>query len=255
MPTSTLQSALLQTAGFRHAFFTRHGGVSTGPFASLNFSISVGDADDSVQTNLGIAARTLGVEPGRVLFVDQVHGVTVHTVSGALSTDQTVALQGDAVASRDPSVACAVRIADCAPVLLADAASGAVVAVHSGWRSTQQNIVGHALRALSALSHGPTRVLATVGPHIEACCFEVGDDVAEALSKCSPATDVIVAGKRERPHVDLRRVIEAQLIDGGVEAANIEHVRGCTVCNGSFFSYRRDGKQSGRMLAAIVARG
>lgn len=233
----------------------RTGGVSQGPFDSLNFSISVGDSPENVEQNLAIAARHLGVDRSRILFLDQVHGTIIRVFNAQTSHEQAHALEGDAVASRDPLVACAVRNADCAPVLLADRASGAVVAVHSGWKGTQQNIVAEAVRWLRS-QNDKADVVAAVGPHIEACCFEVGPEVAEALAKASAAPDVSRMGPRGRPHVDLRAILHAQLLDAGVRPDAIDHVRGCTVCDADrFFSYRRDGQRSGRMLSAIVPRG
>lgn len=248
-----LRSALLTRAGFRHAFFTRQGGVSKPPFDALNFSVNVGDEPAAVNTNLTLAGLHIGVDPNRILFVSQVHGTTAHAVAPPFDRETTLHLQGDAVVARDPSVACGVRIADCAPILIADPHSGAVAAVHSGWRGTQQNIVAHALRFLRAYVDAPIDPIVAVGPHIEPCCFEVGHDVAQLLARSSPVADTVSVGRQGRPHVDLRRIIHAQLLEAGVQHESIDHVRGCTVCHpATFFSYRRDGKRSGRMLAAIA---
>lgn len=253
-PNALLSSRLLQ-AGFRHAFFTRLGGSSPAPFDSLNFSISVGDSPSNVSANLASAASLLGVPAELIFYLDQIHSDFVFPVDRSHYAATFRKRQGDAVVSHDPNVACAARFADCAPVLIADQASGAVVAVHSGWRSTAQNICGAAVRALQNLTGNPLSLIAAVGPHIEACCFEVGDDVARTLQSASPAHDVLRPGKRDRPHVDLRSVIHAQLLAAGVAENAIDHVRGCTVCDGDkFFSYRREGARSGRMMAAIVAR-
>jgi len=250
-----LHSHLLSAAGFRHAFFTRSGGVSPAPFDSLNFSVSVGDEPANVQHNLTVAAQYLGVAPHKILFLDQIHSaIVLH----ATSTDDQPSLrltQGDGVVSGDPLVACAVRVADCAPVLLADRRSGAVAAIHSGWKSTAQNIVAAGVQAVRSLAGSTVDIVAAVGPHIEACCFEVGPDVAQTLARACSDQHVVVPGKRGRPHVDLRRVIHAQLVQAGVRPNDIDHVRGCSVCDRvRFFSYRRDGARSGRLLAAIVAR-
>jgi YfiH family protein len=250
-----LHSGLLSAAGFHHAFFTRSGGVSPAPFDSLNFSVSVGDDPANVHQNLRIAARHLGVEPDKILFLDQIHSAIVLRATSADDQQALRITQGDAVVSSDALVACAVRVADCAPVLLADRRSGTVAAIHSGWKSTAQNIVGAAVQTLRSLAGPTVDIIAAVGPHIEACCFEVGPDVAHSLAHASSDHDVVLPGRRGRPHVDLRRVIHAQLLQAGVRPEDIDHVRGCSVCDHDrFFSYRRDGARSGRMLAAIVAR-
>jgi len=243
----------LSSAGFDHAFFTRCGGFSLPPFDSLNFSIHVGDHPDAVGKNFAVAANVLDVPPDRILFLRQVHGTTTHLVAPSDNRDRTSLVEGDAIMADDPSVACSVRIADCAPVLLADVAHGTVAAVHSGWRGTEQNIVAHTLRIMHARAANTT--LAAVGPHIERCCFEVGHDVAARLARTSPVADVVHVGPRGRPHVDLRRILHAQLLEAGVSPNHIEHVRGCTMCDAKrFFSHRRDGARSGRLLAAIVPR-
>jgi hypothetical protein len=108
------------------------------------------------------------------------------------------------------------------------------------------------LNALRTLVGGSGEVLAAIGPHIERCCFEVGRGVADQIARASDADDV-VDDSRAKPHADLRRVIEAQLLRAGV--VQVDHVHGCTMCDSErFHSYRRDGRVSGRMLAAIAAK-
>lgn len=248
-------SNLLQAAGFRHAFFTRRGGVSEGAYASLNFAASNGDQPANVLRNVVVAEEALGVAPGRLYFVSQVHGVASVNVTGGETFQEIVARQGDVVVSRSVGVACGVRSADCGTLLIADRATGAVAAVHAGWRGTAAGVVGAAVRSLRALLSGEGDLIAAVGPHIERCCFEVGEDVAAELASASSAGDAAIDHSGERPHVDLRRILESHLLEQGIAAPNIDHVRGCTVCEQSdFFSYRRDGKASGRLLSAIVAR-
>jgi YfiH family protein len=163
---------------------------------------------------------------------------------------------GDITLARAAGVGCGVRSADCATVLAGDRRSGAVVAIHSGWRGTVGRAAIEGVAALRRLAGEGADVVAAIGPHIEACCFEVGDDVAAELAGCS--TVGAAATHREvgaRPRVDLRRILHAQLEEAGVAPDAIDDVRGCTVCDGArFFSYRRDGQRSGRLLSAIVSR-
>ncbi|MBI5537597.1 MAG: peptidoglycan editing factor PgeF [Deltaproteobacteria bacterium] len=255
-PGSIINSSLLSASGFRHAFFSRLGGVSLPPFESLNFSVTVGDDPDAVAENMARAADALRLQPDRLLFLNQVHGTACHLASRQDDAAAVRSSQGDAVLSPDPQVACCVRVADCGPLLIADRRSGWVAAVHSGWKGTLQNIAGAVIRKLRGHVGPDAELVAALGPHIEACCFEVGQDVADQLTAASPDKDIVRPGKRERPHVDLRRMIHAQLLEAGVAESNIDHVRGCTFCQPErFFSYRREGKRSGRHLAGIVARG
>lgn len=256
-PEPLLTSPLLGAHGFEHAFFTRHGGVSAAPFDSLNFSVNVGDQADAVEENLCIAARHLGVAPERVHFPSQVHGRTVLAVSPGASRGDTLVCEGDALVHRaspgDAPLAVGVRTADCVPILLACTETGWVGAVHAGWRGCVNQITIEAVRILR--ERGATRLIAAIGPHIELSSFEVSEEVAAELVAASPDPD-IVDRSRERPHVDLRRMVRAQLLTGGLADRDIDDVRGCTYADQDrFFSFRRDGAASGRHLHAIVARG
>jgi len=260
-----LESRLLAAAGFAHAFFTRRGGVSAPPWDTLNLAASTGDDPAAVHENLVRAARRLGIPPARLYFLSQVHGVAARELTGEEDREAVVREVGDITVSRAPGVACGVRSADCATVLLADRRSGAVAAVHSGWRGTVLGAAAQGvaelrrLARLARLAHlagSEEDLVAAIGPHIEACCFEVGDDVAAQLAGCSPAGEAaVIRGEGARPHVDLRRVLRAQLVAVGIADAAIEDVPGCTVCDPArFFSYRRDSQRSGRLLSAIVVR-
>jgi hypothetical protein len=248
-----LESALLRNAGFRHAFFTRNGGVSKGAYASLSFSVAAGDDAANVRQNLERASEVLHVEPQRIHFLSQVHGQTTHVLVGDEEQSRVIELEGDALTSGAPNLACAVRSADCVPVLLADRRSGIVAAAHAGWRGAVRGIVSSAARAIRAAAPGAD-LIAAIGPHISQAAFEVSDDVAEAILAASHDPD-IVERSRPKPHVDLRRMLRAELRSQGLVDADIDDVWGCTVSDPArFFSFRRDGKRSGRHLSAIVPR-
>jgi polyphenol oxidase len=248
------QSRLLADAGFRHAFFTRAGGVSEGPYATLNFSWAVGDDPAKVDENLRRAARALAIEGGSLYFLSQVHGSAVRRVHGSEDPKDVLTWEGDAVITTTRDVACAVRVADCVPILLADPSSGAVGAVHAGWRGLVAGIVGAAVRCLAESAGHGVDLLAAIGPHIGPSAFEVGPDVAEAIAGACPSGCPIDWTRGPRPFADLRMVATAQLEGAGVRAERIDQVPGCTVTDPDFFSFRRDGPRSGRHLAAIVAR-
>ena len=250
-----LRSPLLEAEGFPHAFFTRLGGVSQPPWDSLNIAAaSTGDLPQAVRENVRRCALALGVPDGRLYFLSQVHGTIASVLDGTEAWEEVTRRVGDITASRVPGVGCGVRSADCVPILLGDRVSGVVVAVHSGWRGTVANAAKAGVSLLRELATNPS-VVAAVGPHIEACCFEVGDDVAEALASASNAGASVIDRKGSRARVDLRRIVRAQLVAEGVDASQIDDVRGCSVCDEArFFSFRRDAERSGRMLSAIVAR-
>lgn len=250
-----LVSPLLKSAGFRHAFFTRRGGVSLPPFASLSFSQSVGDDPEHVRENLSRAARALELATPRVCFASQTHGTDVLCVDESSSPDEVSQREADAVLSSDSTLACAVRTADCVPILIADRVSGAVAAVHAGWRGVELGVIESAVGALRKLVDDAGDLIAAVGPHISLRAFEVGEDVAARLLAVSPVSGVVDRSLGPKPHVDLRRIVRAKLAVQGLEPTAIDDVLGCTVLEPDrFFSFRRDGARSGRHLSAIVAR-
>lgn len=248
-----LQSALLGDEGFVHAFFTRRGGVSTGPFATLNLSPEVGDQPEHVTENIRQAARVLGVAASRLCVPRQVHGNTVVVLAGPDGVQLLEGTTADACVSLEPRLACAVRTADCVPILLADRESGRVAAVHAGWRGVVGEVVRATVERMQALGSRPAGLLAAIGPHISAEAFEVGEEVAAQLAAASPRDGVVMRKPGRKPHVALAAILRAQLLELGLASAAIEELRGCTYGEPErFFSYRRDGQQSGRMLSAIV---
>ncbi len=248
-----LRSSLLESAGFKHAFFTRHGGCSTGEYQSLNFSYAVGDEPNAVDENFARAGRSLGLSAERLYFLAQVHGATaIDLETGAAATRaELMHVQGDALVSGDASAACCVRTADCLPILVADQSTGRVAAIHAGWRGLVGGVIPSALVQLGG---DPRNCLAAIGPHITVQHFEVSDEVARELAQCSPALNVVRRGD-PRPFVDLEAVARAHLLHGGLAAAAIDRVGGCTYADSvDYFSFRRQGRQSGRHLSAIVPR-
>ena len=170
----------------------------------------------------------------------QVHGAR------AVHAAEAEGQEADAIVGAGSSVAVGVRVADCVPVLAADEATGRVVAIHAGWRGVAAGVVRE---GIGLLAGGRARVLAAVGPCIGACCFEVGLEVAERVG-------FVVRREGDKAYVDLRAAVRSQLEAAGVGGRDIEDVPGCTRHEAELFhSFRRDGAHSGRMLAAIVARG
>lgn len=248
-----LRSKLLDQAGFSHGFFLRGGGVSEGAFSSLNFTTITGDSAENVAKNLALAGKSLGVEGQSIYFLRQVHGTDSLVVDGSELRNEVEEMEGDIVLTRTSGVAAAIRTADCVPVLLACPETGWVAACHSGWQGCVRQAAPQAVRALYAA--GAKRLLASVGPHISLQSFEVSLDVAQELIDASPDKDIIDRSF-EKPHIDLRKMVRAQLVQSGLSQGDIDDVAGCTVLDeANFFSFRRDGNPSGRMLSAIVGRG
>lgn len=250
----TLTSPLLSQAGFRHGFFTRAGGASTGPFTSLNFSTSVGDTPECVAQNLQRAARQLEISPAHLYFASQVHGAQALSVRAGEDRERVAAREADALIAHLPDVAVGVRHADCIPILVGDRQSGAVAAIHAGWRGLVAGVIAAGIAELRRAVGASGDLIAAIGPHISLTNFEVSHDVARTLQEASPDARVIDESYA-KPHVDLRRIARALLREQGLADAAIDDVAGCTFADRErFFSYRRDGNTSGRHLSAIVSR-
>ena len=195
-----------------------------------------------------------GIEgPGPVILL-QVHGARILCSTdfrgGATPrADGVLALRDDGE-RRAP----AVRIADCVPVLIADRQARAVAAVHAGWRGTARGIARRAVRELAELGLDPAHLVAAVGPAIGPCCYEVDEEVLEGVSTaCGRAgEDLAARGASGRPMLDLRRANRIQLENGGLPPGAISCAPWCTFCEEArFFSYRREGEGTGRMMACV----
>jgi polyphenol oxidase len=250
-----LESRVLTQAGFRHAFFTRQGGASEGPFESLSFSTAVGDDPAHVEENLRRAGAVLGVDAERILYLSQVHGREARFFTEPRARRETITLEGDAIGGSEPGSAYGVRSADCVPILIADDTSGAVMAIHAGWRGVAGGAVPAGVECLRRFTGGGARLLAAIGPHISLQAFEVSEEVATELGRSCPVEGCISRDFGAKPHVDLRFIVTQQLLALGLIETAIDQIAGCTVFEKEkYFSFRRDGKRSGRHLSAIVPR-
>jgi len=167
----------------RHGFFTRRGGVSTGPFESLNCSLSSADAPDAVRANRAAVRRSLGAD--HLLGLHQVHGADVVTVEAPWA--EGAGPRADAVVSNTPGIALGVITADCAPVLLADPQAGVIGAVHAGWRGAVAGVLEAAVAAMEALGAARARIAAAIGPCIRQGSYEVRADLRDAVLARDPA--------------------------------------------------------------------
>jgi purine-nucleoside/S-methyl-5'-thioadenosine phosphorylase / adenosine deaminase len=238
-----LRSPLLSS--FPHGFTTRRGGVSQAPYDTANLGGGVGDAADAVEANWATLRRETGLAFARVR---QIHGDRVVVAR----PEPGPAEEADAIVSAAPGLAACVAVADCLPILLADPRSGAVAAVHAGWRGTIARIAARAVEALAREAGArPGELLAVVGPGIGPCCFEVSPDLAERFRG---ALGRRVADARARgARVDLFLANELVLREAGVTKDHIDAIGRCTSCEAeAFFSHRRDAGRSGRQVGFIA---
>ncbi len=221
-------------------------------------------------------AGELGVCPGSVVRLRQVHGRAVLVAAGSepVASRDRVWGVGDAAITANPRLAVSVGVADCVPALLADRHSGAVAAVHAGWRGTAAGVAGAAIDALvTAFGSDPVNLVVAIGPSIGPCCYRVGGEVADAFAADErwrtslgrwllpspsrrarqgiPGTDPASTGHRAL-FLDTWTANADQFAAAGVPRSQVHVSRLCTSCHREVFhSYRVDGEQAGRMAAVI----
>ncbi len=246
------QGALLAALpGVRHGFTGRGGGVSRGPYRSLNLAPREGEDPAAVRENWRRVAAALDprLDATRVAVLHQVHGAAVVRVRGP-SGSEVVVGEADAAFTTETDVVLAVRVADCVPVLFAG--PGVVGVAHAGWRGAAAGVVDATLDAMVEATGAPAGAfVAAIGPCISAAHFEVGPEVVDGLVATGVPEREVVAfvGPRGRPHVDLSAVVRRHLERRGVATDVIAR---CTVADPELFSHRRDGPLTGRSAGVVV---
>ncbi len=237
------QSSLIKYCdGVEHAFSTRTGGVSPSPYSGLNLGLSVGDDEANVQTNRHLFFRALQVDLKQMASGEQVHDNRIQIIDAPGHFSGT-----DGLISNQKNIVLVIKTADCAPVLFYDPEQRVIAAVHAGWRSIQQNILTNAVNLLvNQFKCRPDDILCAVGPSIQACCYEVKQDVANRFP------EPVIIRRKDRLFLDLPALIRKQLLDMQIPEKNIDSSNLCSCCNkDKFYSYRRDGIQTGRMMMAV----
>jgi YfiH family protein len=204
----------------------------------------------------GAVAHQIGVDAARLLLIRQVHRADV-AVARAGRPAAWLRPEADVIVSDDPASAIGVRVADCAPILLADSRLRAVGAAHAGWRGTVHGAAAAAVRAMQeTFGSAPADLVAAIGPCLGPCCGEIGPEVVEAFRAAGHSPDAlsrwVSPGASDRSSLDLARANRDQLEAAGVSASRI-HVAGlCTKSHtGVLHSYRSDKEKAGRMVGVI----
>ncbi len=247
-----LRSSLLEGLGFAsHAFSTRKGGVSAGPFGSLNLGRARGETPANVAENRRRFFAAAEFPPGRLVEARQVHG---SDVVRAEEVAPGARVCGDALITNAAGVGVAVQTADCIPVLIADVGKKAVAAVHAGRKGVALGVLSATVeRMRRAYGCDPKDLRAALGPAISGERYEVGEECLPPFRERHPDwrefTTPLGGGKWL---LDLPEAARRQLIGAGVAGERIGAPGPCTFSeSGRFFSYRRDGSPTGRLLSAI----
>ncbi|WP_435217194.1 peptidoglycan editing factor PgeF [Streptomyces sp. bgisy034] len=231
-------------SGAHFAFTDRWGGVSAAPYEELNLGGAVGDDPGAVTANREIAAKSLGLDPGDVVWMNQVHGADVAVVDGPWR-DRPVP-EVDAIVTARRGLALAVLTADCVPVLLADPVAGIAAAAHAGRPGMIAGVVPAALRAMTELGADPARIVARTGPAVCGRCYEVPDAMRAEVTAEEPTAYAETSWGT--PAVDVAAGVHAQLARLGVHDRAQSPV--CTLESGDHFSYRRD-RSTGRLAGYV----
>jgi polyphenol oxidase len=237
----------------RHGFSTRRGGAPDLNESSLNLADAPWDSPARVNENRMRFLSALHLKEARLITLHQVHSKRVHIIEEI--SHQWNQSEGDALITRAENIALAVKTADCLPVLIADPATNAIAAVHSGWRGTLAGVLPQTIREMQrAFGSRPANLLIAVGPGIRSCCFEVGHEVVELFDIAFPGCSLAksIKARPGKSLLDLCGALQVQLDLAGVSPENRFDLGACTCCNTSeYFSYRAEGAASGRMMAVI----
>ncbi|TAF64419.1 MAG: peptidoglycan editing factor PgeF [Cytophagales bacterium] len=249
-----------------HGISTRKGGVSASPYQSLNVGLHVSDTPELVVLNRQLIAQHLGIASHQMFFLKQIHSGKIIALD-QLPTDKledkgfwnekNVWAEADAWTTQLRNVALVVQMADCAAVLLYDSEKKAIGIAHAGWRGTVAEIVKNTLQQMKEkYQTNPQNVWAGISPCISVAKYEVGDEVVNTVKELFPMEKDNYLWWNENTqkyHFDLKKANESQLLAMGVPKTQISISEHCTLTeNHLFFSARRDGNASGRILALMM---
>lgn len=241
-----------------HCFTTRFGGVSGGYLASMNIGTRRGDDPENVVENYRILGRALGFAPEKLVLTRQTHTDTVRQVgkdqwgAGLFAPDLP---ECDALITNQPGTALVVFTADCTPIVLHDPVTGAVGAVHAGWRGTASKIAAKTAQAM-VFAYGckASDIRAAIGPNIAQCCFQTDADVPLAMGDAyGKAAEDFIRPVKDKYYVNLKGLNALALREAGVTRIEISNL--CTACQPDrFWSHRKVGAQRGSQGAIIVCK-
>lgn len=239
-------SKLMAKHGVKALFSDRSGGCSQGSFDSLNLGLDLGDSSDNVMQNLEVLCQASGMPTPHQ--AKQIHGIQVLRCQGF---GEVHPQEADILMATDINVVLAIRTADCLPILLVDKKAKVAAAVHAGWRGTVEKVAEIAVDEMCRLGATPENILASLGPCIDSCCFEVNEDIGRLLSQS--CGEKVTIKKGASLFADLKKTNASQLLTCGLTQEHIELSGACTACQISpaYFSYRRDKGKTGRQLAMI----
>lgn len=254
----TLEYLAAEGISVPHCFTTRYGGVSKGYLSSLNIGLHRGDDPENVEKNFQILANALGIQPEDFVLTKQIHSDIVRKVGRADRGKHIVegaSPECDALITNEPGVALVVFTADCTPILLHDPVTGAVGAVHAGWKGTALGIAAKTVEAMAAeFGCDPANIRAAIGPNISVCCFQTDADVPDAMmAALGEEAKPFIHLRGEKYYLNLKEINALWLRRAGVKEIEISDA--CTSCQSErFWSHRVTRGQRGSQGAVIVCK-
>ena len=215
----------LSVGGVRHAFTTRHGGVSPAPFDSLNLASNRGDREENILENYRRLGAAVGFDASRAVGCRQIHSDLVRVAreedAGKIRWDERP-YDADALITNVPNLPLFAYGTDCCMITVYDPTSRSIAAIHAGWRGTASGIVLKALVTMMSLyGADPYTMRAAIGPAIGKCCFETDGDVADAFHELmDPAVDERIERRGDKYHIDLKSINRLWLLRSGDAAAD-----------------------------------
>lgn len=242
-----------------HFCTSREGGVSMGNYASFNLSPFSGDNSEKIAENQQILCDQLGIETHQIIIPFQTHGTEIREINTEFfqltTKEKSQYLNGiDAIFTKSPRVCIGITTADCVPILFFDPVKQVIAAAHAGWRGTCARIAEKTVSTLiEKYNCNPADILVTIGPSISAEVYEIGKEVVEKFENARFNTSAIVEKRGETYYLDLWKANQQSLENAGVQPEHIEIAGICTFTeHEQFFSARRLGIKSGRMLSGIM---
>ncbi len=239
-----------------HCFTTRNGGVSDGPFKSMNIGFRTGDSAENVKRNVEIMAEKLNINVDNIVRTHQTHTNNVMYVTeehkGKMLSGSEIE-NVDGLYTDKKNIALMSFHADCTPIFFYDPVKKAAGIAHAGWRGTLLNIAGKMVRAfIDDFNSEPSDIIAAIGPSLCQDCFEVDKDVADLFLNENSEFEKYMKTKGSKYHFNLWEINSFLMRKEGIEEKNIELSNLCTKCNNHmFFSHRGQGGKRG-LLAGII---
>lgn len=257
-----VQMPILSSTGLvNHCFSTKHGGVSSGIYESMNLGFNRGDLEKNVRDNYNLLCSVIGIDTDDLVFSNQIHEDKIIIVNvgdrGKGLTKESNIIGVDGLITGDKGVALVTSYADCVPLYFLDPVRQVIGLSHAGWRGTVKKIGAKTIDMMKErFGSRPEDILAAIGPSIGVCCFEVSEDVKIEVEKMfnRDIIDKIVIPRGNKKYmIDLWQANEYVLLEAGILKNHIEKTDICTMCNkNDLFSHRATDGKRGNMVAIMA---